>query len=120
MKLGGCGGTEEARTRNVRVPVVKVKTPSTFVTGGISGRGGRLAIGKGACNADVPAAEHAGTKLLETLGTGLGTKRSPRGRQGEERGAEVGRSLVEGKATKSFSRRRCSSETMSAGVNVPP
>ena len=44
-KLGGCGGMEEARTQKARVPVVKVKTPSTFVTGGISGREGRLASG---------------------------------------------------------------------------
>ena len=77
MKWGGCGGTEEARTRNARVPVVKVKTLSTSVTGGISGRGGRLAIGRGVCNAGAPVAEHT-AKLLETLGTGLGTKRSPR------------------------------------------
>ena len=77
MKLGGCGGTEGALTRKVRVPVVKVKTPSTSETGGISGNGGRLAIGTGVCNAGTPVAEHTAV-LLEALGTGLGTKRSPR------------------------------------------
>ena len=82
---------EAARTRKARGQVVKVKTPSTSVTGGgIWGKGGQMASGREACRAGVPVAEHAGTRALVVLAANLCIKRIPRGWQGEERGAAVG------------------------------